>query len=261
MDRVTLLAVGSLYALEGPRGAAAGGIAAEAALAARARGAVAVPIARVGMDRMGREATEALRNAGLDVSSIQVDPDLPTPRLASRGDVRRMEPYGAFDNLQFDADVEGLARGADVVLTDACSRRHGQGRSAIDRVLTTAANAVRVVDLVRRSPPGDRLDRECVGNAAELAQIFLVDATALRAVVPAVTDPVAAADRLAGQTRATAVILLDGERTLLRGQRKGEGAATPLADSHALAVDVAIAATTGGSLLETIEGRKPTPHP
>lgn len=222
MDRIDLVGVGSLYAIERDGTIAAGGIAAEAPLAARALGVSTVPVARVGMDRLGTAITDSLKASGLDVSSIQVDSDLATARRVQRAAGVRIEPYAAFDNLQFDSDVEALARNAEVIVTDACSRRHSQARQAIDRMWTIGANAVRVVDLVRRSPStsgDDRLDREAVGNAIELCQVFLVDRVALRTLVPATSDPVEAARRFATLVRSIAVLVLDDATPRFIGPR------------------------------------------
>jgi fructokinase len=247
-----LLAVGSLYTQEGP--AQAGGCVADVARAACAAGLRVSVATRVGLDKGGRDAVDGLRALGADVSAAQVDPDLPTPKRLVRGANVRLEPYAAFDNLQFDSDVESLARAAEAVVTDACSRRHGQGRSAIDRVLVTASNAVRVIDLVRRTPPEDRLDRECVGNALELAQVFVVDAAALRALVPAVADPIAAAERFAALDRARCVVALLGETTAVRGRHRSDLGAIPADRSPTVAVAVARAIVYAAPIAEALAG-------
>ncbi|MDZ4831911.1 MAG: hypothetical protein SGJ09_17180 [Phycisphaerae bacterium] len=231
MNRIDLVAVGSLYAVDRDGATDAGGIAADAVRAAKARGASATPVGRVGMDRSGRDIADRLLSDGFDVASVQVDSDLATPRRIQRGATIRLEPYAAFDNLQFDSDVEALARSAEAIVTDACSRRHGQGRSAIDRMLIAAPNAVRVVDFVRRSPlvsGEDRLDRETFGNASELCQVFVVDHIALRTLMPAAADDLDGARRLASQTRAIAVVLLSDASATIVASNASSGGSTAI---------------------------------
>ncbi|MBL9148846.1 MAG: hypothetical protein JNM94_09160 [Phycisphaerae bacterium] len=249
-----LLAVGSLYMQEGPT--VAGGCVADVARAALAAGLRVAVATRVGLDKGGRDAVDALRAAGADLSAAQTDPDLPTPKRVVRGANVRLEPYAAFDNLQFDSDVEALARAAEAVVTDACSRRHGQGRSAIDRVLVTAPNAVRVIDLIRRTPPDDRLDRECVGNALELAQVFIVDAVALRTLVPAVAEPIAAAERFASLDRARTVVALLADATALRGRHRADLGPIAAERSPSVAVAVAKALVYAESLEEALASQR-----
>lgn len=194
---VGVVAAGSLFATESAGRILAGGGVAAVAVAATSVGARGIAASRVGMDRFGTEIVEQLRAAGVDVQAIQTDADLVTPRWIRRGNTVRLEPYAAFDNIQFDADLEALARSAEVIVTDACGRRHGQSRSSIDRMLIAAPTAARVIDLTRRPPTEpQRLDREHVGQAMELCDCLVVDGIALRTLVPTANDPVDGARRL-----------------------------------------------------------------
>lgn len=207
---ITLLAIGALHLVDGPEGPAGGGVA-DACAIARAHGDRVAVASRVGLDASGREIVAALSARGVDCTTIQTDPDLPTGRRTLRAGTARLDAHCAFDNLQWDSDLEAAARAADCVVADAAGRRHGQARSTIDRTLLTAASAVRVVDLVARPPqPVDRLDREWVGRALELASIVVVDRVALASLVPAVADPVEAAARLRNVMTDGAALLCDG---------------------------------------------------
>jgi len=206
-----IVGIGSLYAIERDGTSTPAGLAADVALAAVTRGAHGIAASRVGFDRFGKDVVDALRTATVDVTAIQTDSDLATPRRVTRGSTHRLDPYGAFDCIQWDSDLEALSRRAEVIVTDALSRRHGQSRSTIDRLLIAATTSLRVIDLVARPPQAadaDRLDREFVGNALELCDIFLVDAVALRALVPAVADAIEAAKRCAALVQRGTVVLL-----------------------------------------------------
>ncbi len=206
-----IVGIGSLYAIEREGRTTAAGIAALAPIAARALGASGIAVARVGLDRIGKDILEDLRGQSVDVTAVQTDPDLATPRWVTRGATARVDPYGAFDTLQWDADLEALGRNADAIITDACGRRHGQSRSTIDRLLISATTALKVIDLISRSPPdadGDRLPRDQVGNAIELCNLFLLDAVALRTLAPAASDAMDAVKRVAALTRNATIVLV-----------------------------------------------------
>jgi sugar/nucleoside kinase (ribokinase family) len=221
VNGVGVVGVGSLFAaeqkgeLKGNSSASvvpAGGVAA-VTLAAASVGAKAIAASRVGHDDVAKAILDQLQAAGIDLHAVQVDPDFVTPRWIQRGSNVRLEPFGAFDNIQWDADLETLARTAEVIITDACGRRHGQSRSSIDRMLIGAPSAVRIIDLTRRAPTDQaKLDREHVGQALELCDGFVVDAVALRTLVPAVSDPFDAARRLFESRRKGMVALVSSDR-------------------------------------------------
>lgn len=179
---------------------AKGGFVGAVAHALKVSGGQPTPIARLGMDSHGNGIADALRAAEITTASLQTDSDLATGRLVERGNSLRIEPYAAFDNLQWDADVEAAARSAELILTDAFGRRHGQTRSTIDRLLIAAPTAVRVIDLTYRPPAPlsgpDRLDREQVGQALDLCTTLVVDEVALRTLVPSATSRADGARRL-----------------------------------------------------------------
>jgi sugar/nucleoside kinase (ribokinase family) len=196
---------------------AKGGFVGAVAHALKVSGGQPTPIARLGMDSHGNGIADALRAAEITTASLQTDSDLATGRLVERGNSLRIEPYAAFDNLQWDADVEAAARSAELILTDAFGRRHGQTRSTIDRLLIAAPTAVRVIDLTYRPPAPlsgpDRLDREQVGQALDLCTTLVVDEVALRALVPSATSRADGARRLqaslgASNAAASCVVLV-----------------------------------------------------
>lgn len=175
-----VILIGSAFA-RSRGGLAPGGIAAELAIALAAEGCAGTPIARVGDDEAGRSLVAAIAAAGLPVSTIQVDRDLPTARLREvllGGDGSgRLDATAAFDLLQWDGELSGLAANCNWVLFDALGRRHAQSRGVIDRFVYEARSAVRIFDLTLR-PPG-RIDRNASLGGLEHAQVALLDPPSL----------------------------------------------------------------------------------
>lgn len=172
-------------AFSNPSGTPAfGGIAAEASLALAAAGCPSTPITRIGDDDAGRAMLEAFAAAGLPVEAVQIDRDLPTGRLRTPrfggGGETRLDAIAAFDMLQWDGELGGLASGCSWVLFDAIARRHAQSRGTIDRFLYEARGATRVFDLSRR-PPGP-IDRGAMLGGLEHAEVAILDAAAIEAV-------------------------------------------------------------------------------
>jgi sugar/nucleoside kinase (ribokinase family) len=196
------IAIGSFFARErASERTGDGGFVGSVSHRLKTLGGRPTPIARLGMDPAGSALMEGLTRVGISTASLQTDPDLATGRLIERGASVRIEPYAAFDNLQWDADVEAAARSAELIVTDAFGRRHGQTRSTIDRLLIAAPTAIRVIDLTFRPPPTapgatPQLDREQVGQALELCTAFIVDGAALRTLVPTATNAMDGARRL-----------------------------------------------------------------
>ncbi len=203
-----LLTVGWLALDENTDGLRPGGVAARAAIRAATAGHRVSVVGRVGQDPDAGALLQMLRDAGADVSAIQQDPDLGTPvrrvRADGTADARIDALPAAPDALQWDFDMEGLARRADVVVFSIESWRSGQARSEERRLLEEAAAAVRAVDLVHRRPSGrpDEPVRDHLQWALEAASIALIDAPALASLThQSVEDLRDAAARWAATTR------------------------------------------------------------
>jgi sugar/nucleoside kinase (ribokinase family) len=161
-----------------------GGIAAEVALGLAAAGCPSTPISRIGDDDAGRAMLAAFEAAGLPTDAMQIDRDLPTGRLRAplfgTGGEARLDALAAFDMLQWDGELGGLAAGCSWVLFDGTSRRHAQSRGTVDRFLYEARGATRVFDLSRR-PPG-AIDRTAMLGGLEQAEVAILDAAAIDAI-------------------------------------------------------------------------------
>ncbi|MHC4947025.1 MAG: PfkB family carbohydrate kinase [Planctomycetota bacterium] len=193
----TIVGIGGLYLARGPETEEPAGLAAAIPIGAVRLGQGGVAVTRIGQDRDGDGVIERLRADGVDTSHVQRDPDLPTPRVEIRGVDDLWTPVlpdrTAFDNLQWDFDLEDSARAADIVIYGAMAYRDAQAGSVIDRFLSETSGAVALADLTSRPRVG--VDRQTLRAALDNATAAIVDATALGAVTTA-SDPSDAADRL-----------------------------------------------------------------
>ena len=192
-------------------------------------------ISRVGQDAAGDELRRLLADAGADTSHLQSDPDLPTGRVIVRalGDTvaRYLETRTAFDNLQWDYDLEDIAQQADAVEYSMLTRRSGQTRSEENRFLAACAGAIKVFDLTYGG--GGDLDRRLAQSGLEYADIVVVNRAVLSAVMPGtngqpIEEAVASLQR---QVDASAVIGVEHEdsrrRWTLHRDRERFDATTP----------------------------------
>ena len=164
----------------------AGGLAADVALAAVHHGETGVVISRIGQDEVGQELMREFREHGIDSSAMQYDPDLPTGRLAIRTIDRTsqtaIDDWAAFDNLQWDFDLEDVAHRADAVIVGELARRGSQTQTTIDRFIATCRHALVVYDARHRATQA--FDRSAALRAIELAHGLVVDRPTLNQLVP-----------------------------------------------------------------------------
>jgi sugar/nucleoside kinase (ribokinase family) len=187
----TIVGVGETFLVEHPDRTEASGLAALVAMRAVQLGDVGVVISRVGQDDEARELLALLREAGVDIGHVQSDPDLPTGRervLAVGGrDARYLESRAAFDNLQWDFDLEDVAHQADAVVYGTLTRRSGQTRSEENRFVAACRGAVKVFDLTGPADPEEA--RRHALSGLEMADGAVVDPSALSTVLPGAAGP------------------------------------------------------------------------
>jgi sugar/nucleoside kinase (ribokinase family) len=183
----TIIGIGEVLLSEHPDRVEIGGLAAKIALAAQRLGHVGVPISRVGQDLAANELLTQLTAAGVTIDHLQSDPDLPTGRMVIRtiaGKRRHaLQPRAAFDNLQWDFDLDDLAQQADAAVFGHLAQRGGQSQSIIHRFLAECGNAIRVFNATNRA--GDDLDRTQLRANLEYADGLIADRAALKTLVPA----------------------------------------------------------------------------
>jgi hypothetical protein len=181
-----IVGIGEALLCETPERIEPGGLAVNTALEAAKLGHAGIAISRIGQDRAGDDLLGLLTKARLNTAHLQSDPDLPTGRIIVRtvaGKVAQsLTARAAFDNLQWDFDMIDAAQQADAVVFGGLARREGQSRSVIKQFLAECTGAIRVFDMTNRA--GDTVDRAEARAALEFAEAAVVDAVALKALVP-----------------------------------------------------------------------------
>ena len=109
-------------------------------------------VSRLGQDDDAQWLLEQLAHRGVETDVIQSDPDHDTGRVYIDVDTDNQPQYeipddAAWDWLQFDPDLESLARRCGGVCFGTLAQRNGQSRSTIQRFLTSARRAVRLYDV------------------------------------------------------------------------------------------------------------------
>jgi len=127
----------------------------------RPHGGKTLLVARVGQDDAGRELIDELTRRGLSVEYVQTDPDKPTGQVLVSFDDAGQPRYevvrdAAWDVMQFDPDLEDLARHCDAVAFGTLAQRDAQSRNTIFRFLDAARRAVKLVDVNLRADYFDR---------------------------------------------------------------------------------------------------------
>lgn len=256
---LTIVGIGEIWTHPGPGGPRPEGLAADVPLAAARLGHRGVSVSRLGQDDPAHQLIQMLRAQGVDVDFLQSDPDLPTGRASAVRDgqpgQRRYDARAAFDMLQWDFDLEDVAHGADAIVFSLAARRHGQCSSTIDRLLTAAPQAVRVLDLGHRL--SDHIDRAALQRAIGFAGIVMLDSPAACILSPAfrTTPPVQLVSQLVEDWGDRAVIYTapDGAieaaspRASARSSWPAELVASPAARCH-LSAAIAITRAAGRSL-------------
>lgn len=111
-----------------------------------------IVVSRIGQDTNGQHVINALHQRNMRTDHIQHDPDLRT------GIVKvHMKPDGdhsfdiinnvAWDNMQWDPDLESLANEADALCFGSLAQRNGQTRNMIYRFVSEAHSALRLFDV------------------------------------------------------------------------------------------------------------------
>jgi fructokinase len=112
-------------------------------------------ISRVGRDAYGEELIRFMKEAGVDTSLMQIDPDLPTSEvlitLDDENNARYEIPHPvAWDRLQMDPEVSRLISGSDMIIFGTLGSRDAVARDSIQQVLQGAA--VKMIDVNLRPP-------------------------------------------------------------------------------------------------------------
>ena len=158
-----------------PSGKQLGGAPANFAFHARALGAHARLISRVGQDPVGAEIVQRLQALGLPTEHIQVDPSAPTGtvsvELSAAGQPRFIiHENVAWDNLVLEKTALAAVAAADAISFGTLAQRREPARSAIQTlVLFTRRGALRILDLNLRQ---NFFSRDLIEKSLRLANIL-----------------------------------------------------------------------------------------
>lgn len=136
-----------------PAGKQLGGAPANVALHARALGADAALVSRVGDDEAGRDILRRLDDQGLPGALVQTDPSAPTGTVTVELRGKGIPHYTIHEGVAWDriaATPEALAAvaGADAVCFGSLAQRHPVSRAAIRKLVGhSPESALRVFDI------------------------------------------------------------------------------------------------------------------
>jgi fructokinase len=152
-----------------------GGAPANFAYHARALGAEAHVITRVGNDDYGREIIRRFREMGLPHSTVQVDETAPTGtatvELSGDGLAHfTIQNNVAWDYLAATPEAVAVARKADAICFGSLAQRGESSRAAIQQLVSAAsADALRVCDINLRQ---HFYSRELIEQSLQLANVL-----------------------------------------------------------------------------------------
>jgi fructokinase len=158
-----------------PAGRQLGGAPANFAYHARALGADARLVTRIGEDALGREVLERFRALGLPTDTVAVDAGAPTGtvsvELGPGGQPRfTIHENVAWDRITADGAALAAAGAADAVCFGSLAQRAAPARHAIRTlVAATRPGALRIFDINLRPP---FIDREVIEGSLALANVL-----------------------------------------------------------------------------------------
>jgi len=161
-----------------PLGRQLGGAPANFAYCSHLLGGRAMVASRVGIDLLGKEAGERLRQSGFGYEVLQTDPVHPTGTV-----VVKLEPNGqpsyqiisgvAWDFMDWSAEWESLAKSADAVCFGSLAQRSPKSRNTIYQFLAaTHKEALRVFDVNLRQ---DLYSRPIIEDSLQRANVVKVN--------------------------------------------------------------------------------------
>lgn len=210
--------IGEVLWDELPAGKALGGAPANFAYHARALGAEAFIVSRVGQDAAGDEILSRLESIGLCTDYIARDPDHPTGAVSVSLDAGGKPTYAirenaAWDHIGLSPRTLELAHRTEAVCFGTLAQRSEPSRSTIRAFLkATAAGALRIFDVNLRQ---DFYDREIIDFSLRLTTILKLNNEELPVLADLLAikgDPLTVMEALARRYRLRAVALTKGAR-------------------------------------------------
>lgn len=245
-NRFTIVGIGEALFDILPDAQHAGGapfnVAVHAHQLAKKHGGRGVIVSRVGQDPLGQEIIAQLKDRQMETSYIQTDPDLGTGRVYVQLDDHGQPTYDiiqnvAWDVIQFDPDLEELARRCDAICFGTLAQRHPQSRQTIYRFLAEARSAVKLLDVNLR---GNFYEPATLRRSCEQATIIKLNEAELPVVrsllgMDEQKDEQTAARQLLEAFELNMVVLTRGDKgTMLvtpQGVHEGETASYEAAEN------------------------------
>ncbi len=140
-----------------------------------------VLVSRVGQDGLGEQIAGMLRGRGMTHDYLQSDPDHATGRVYVDHDDQGEPIYdilenAAWDQLQYDPDMDTLAMACQGVCFGSLAQRHAQSRNTIYRFLDTSRARYKLFDANLRGP---FYDRQHIMRSCESATVVKVNQSEL----------------------------------------------------------------------------------
>ena len=161
-----------------------GGAPLNVAVHAQQLGNAGVVVSRIGQDELGGRVIEELRRREMSTAHVQHDPDRPTGTVWVDLSVDDSPSYDivrdvAWDNLQWDGDLDDLAGHTQAICFGTLAQREAQTRNTIYRFVQSAHRAIRLFDVNLRQ---DYYDRQKINRSLELASALKLNADELKAL-------------------------------------------------------------------------------
>jgi len=149
-----------------------GGAPANFAIHCQQLGNDGIVVSRIGNDTLGDEIKTALEKRNLITDYLQIDSQKPTGTVQVSLDEKGKPQFictkdVAFDYLQFNGQLENLARQADAVLFGTLAQRNSVSGEVIRKFVQRASRAIKIYDINLRG--WDSATREVVLQSLELA--------------------------------------------------------------------------------------------
>ncbi|HET6347154.1 MAG TPA: carbohydrate kinase [Myxococcota bacterium] len=162
-----------------PTGSVLGGAPANFATRVQYLGVPVVLASRVGCDPLGEEALATLSRLGLDVSSVQHDPTLPTGTVEVVVDDAGSATYNILPGVAYDAiaatpDLLAAAARAEVLYFGTLCQRNATARATLLALMEAAPQATKLLDVNLRR---DCFTRETVEESLRRADILKLNET------------------------------------------------------------------------------------
>ncbi len=114
-------------------------------------GGYGLPVSRIGQDDLGRRMTEELSRRGIPTRGLQIDTDAPTGRvlvtLQEGQPSYQIVEEVAWDRLEFTPEWRAIAEGCGAVCFGSLAQRATASRTAIQKFLRHARQAIRLFDV------------------------------------------------------------------------------------------------------------------